>query len=372
MQRRSRPGAPGAQLTSLAVRTSLAVLTLLAPLAAWPAASGSSGCGAAPPESGSHTLVHGGISRTYGLRLPAGYDPQRPSRLVLAFHGWGGDEGEFLNDATVVAESSRRGYVLVALRGLGSGAPDEKNNSWTFRGSASGVIADAGATSAAGANGASGAGLPICDAALTPDYRYPSCHATARNSCSWTQCQDDDVQFVTALLERLEATLCIDKEHVFASGGSNGGMFTWELGQNPATAGKFRAIAPVIGLPHRGDLRAPGRRGGMPVLLITGTRDTTVPPGRWEDPTYTTTSGSDRYYYTGATAIVRRWAAAEGCATTGPERPFSTGYVEADCRSYCAARAPAWPPVLDCRAPMGHDYDFAWSWRLVLDFFDRW
>jgi len=29
-----------------------------------------------------------------------------------------------------------------------------------------------------------------------------------------------------------------------------------------------------------------------------------------------------------------------------------------------------WPNVLDCRAAMGHAYDFSWSWKLILDFFD--
>lgn len=342
-------------------RALLSILAALAPLAAWPEASGSAGCGSVPPESGSYTLVHQGVTRTYGLRLPSGYDPKRPTRLVLAFHGWGGDEGEFLNDATVAGESSRRGYIVVAPRGIGSGAPDQKNNSWTFRGSATGVI------------GADGAQAPVCDASITPDYTYPSCRrATARNSCSWTQCQDDDVEFVQALLAHLEATLCIDTHHVFASGGSNGGMFTWELGQNPATASMFRAIAPVIGLPHRGDLRAPARRGGMPVLLITGTQDPVVPPGRWGDASYTTTSNdNDRYYYTGATAIVRRWAEADGCMVAREEKPIHTGYAQVNCRSYCGAAGRAWPAVLDCRAPMGHDYDFSWSWPLVLDFFDR-
>jgi len=32
----------------------------------------------------------------------------------------------------------------------------------------------------------------------------------------------------------------------FLSCGSNGGMFTWEPGQNPASASVFRTIAPLI------------------------------------------------------------------------------------------------------------------------------
>jgi poly(3-hydroxybutyrate) depolymerase len=159
---------------------------------------------------------------------------------------------------------------------------------------------------------------------------------------------------------------------VFATGGSNGGMFTWELGMNPRTATRLRAIAPIIGLPHRGDLRPPGRPGGMPVLLVTGTADHVVPPGNWDDAGFTTTSNDrDRFYYTGATAIIRTWSRAAACAIDGKERPFNTGHDAAQCRSFCAAQDGAWPLVLDCRAPMGHDYQLHWSWKLVMDFFDR-
>ena len=323
------------------------------------AASG--GCGGTAPPSGQYTLEHGGELRHYQLSVPANHDPTKPARLVLAFHGWGGDESEFLGDRTVVEESSRRGYIVVAPRGLGSGAPDHKNNSWTFRGSASGIIDDHGKR------------LPICDAAITPDYRYSSCAARrARNSCSWTQCQDDDVAFVRELVAHLEATLCIDTRHVFATGGSNGGMFTWELAANPASAGLFRAIAPIIGLPHRGDLRSPGARRALPVLLITGLSDNVVPPGKWDDASFTTaTNDHDRYYYTGATAVVRRWSEAAGCAVAGPEKPFDTGQSAAECRAYCPGTAERWPRVLDCRAPMAHDYQLGWAWKLVLDFFDQ-
>ena len=340
------------------------VLSAAALLCAVPAraeASASGGCGAAAPSSGSYELPHGGLVRHYQLSLPANYDPARPARLVLAFHGWGGDESEFLGDRTVVEDSSRRGYIVVAPRGLGLGAPDHKNNSWTFRGSDTGVVEDRGTR------------LPVCDAAITPDYRYPSCAAKrAQNSCSWTQCQDDDVAFVRALVAHLEATLCIDTHHVFAVGGSNGGMFTWELAANPASAHLFHAIAPIIGLPHRGDLRLPGVRRGLPVLLITGLADNVVPPGQWDDASFTTaTNDNDRYYYTGATAVVRRWSEAAGCPTAGPEKPFDTGQSAAECRAYCPGTAANWPRVLDCRAPMGHDYQLAWAWKLVLDFFDR-
>ncbi len=128
----------------------------------------------------------------------------------------------------------------------------------------------------------------------------------------------------------------------------------------------FAAIAPVIGLPHEGYLDANPQ---LPVLLTTGTRDRTVPPGDWEDPTPTATTDGDRFYYTGATAITRSWASARGCDVAVDAVPFDDGERRTDCRSYCPAGA-GWPAVLDCRVDMGHTYGLSWSWGLTLDFFD--
>jgi poly(3-hydroxybutyrate) depolymerase len=324
-------------------------------------------CAATSWSSGDYTLDHGGVPRQFQVYVSSSYSPTTPAPLVVAFHGWGGDGGEFLDDATVRAEADARGYVVVAPDGLGPNEPGAPAASWSFRGSTTGLDGD-------GLNAAvAGDSADTCDDARTTDYDYPSCAGVAQNGCSWTHCQDDDVDFVVALVTTAAENLCIDTERVYAVGGSNGGMFTWELGQNEASAETFRALAPIIGLPHRGYLSPPARAGGTPVLLITGTRDRTVPPGPWEDAGFTTTSDGDTFYYTGATAITRVWAEAAGCATAEAAAPVDVGDVGApdlECRSYCAQDG-ALPAVLDCRAQMGHTYAFRWSWPLVMDFFDR-
>jgi polyhydroxybutyrate depolymerase len=338
-------------------------MTLSAPT--WAAAGApSAGCGRTV-ASGTYQLPDQDLTRTYRVFVPSRYKPGTASPLVLVFHGWGGDENEFLSDGQVTELADEHGYIVVAPRGLGSAAPDANRNSWSFRGSSTGLA---------------GAGGAICDPARTPDFTYPSCKGIARNSCSWTQCQADDVAFVIALVKEVESKLCVDTARVFASGGSNGGMFTWELGQNSASASTFRAIASLIGLPHRGYLESPGKAGAMPVLVITGTHDTTVPPGAWESTRYTTTSDGDAYYYSSASAIVRSWGPANSCPYTGKRATaFDAGTTEADCRTYCGGRAQGWsggsagsgwPKVLDCRAAMGHEYGFNWAWKLILEFFD--
>jgi len=314
------------------------------------------GCGNNGIKSGTYTLEHGGRNRTYRVHIPKTYDGTTSTPLVLLFHGWGGNEDSFLDDATVRREANQRGYVLVAPRGLGSGTPDHTYNSWSFSGSTTGI---------------DGAANAICDFSKTPDYSYRSCAGVKQNTCSWTQCQADDVDFSIALVQEIKSRLCIDDKRIYASGGSNGGMFTWELGQNPASAGTFRAIAPLIGLPHRGYLDGPGKQGDMPVLLITGMLDNVVPPGGWDDDSSTTTSNdNDRFYYTGATAITKSWAKAHDCDTSVHATPVEVGYQSVACRTWCTSDT-GMPRVLDCRAQMGHTYDLSWSWKLVMDFFDR-
>jgi polyhydroxybutyrate depolymerase len=360
---------------SLFIRSCLIAIAALAP-ALGDAGTRSPGCGRAL-ASGTYHMVDQNVTRSYRVQVPSRYEPGTAHPLVVVFHGWGGDENEFLTDEVVSSLADQRGYVVAAPRGLGSVSPDSNRNSWSFRGSTTGI---AGAVEDVATSTPKAPRGPICDTAGTRNYTYRSCRGAARSTCSWTQCQADDVAFTISLVAELESKLCIDTARVFASGGSNGGMFSWELGQDARSAPLFRAIAPIIGLPHRGYVDPPARPGRLPVLVVTGLQDTTVPPGSWEDTSHTTTSDGDRYYYTGATAMTRRWGAANGCPYFGaPARPFDAGTGRADCRTYCASdpagwsvdRAGArWPNVLDCRAQMGHVYDLSWSWKLVLDFFD--
>jgi len=352
-------------MTHALTRRCLLAIAMLAPTLGG-AVTPSPGCGKTL-ASGKYQMTDQNVIRAYRVFVPSSYRPSTAYPLVMVFHGWGGNENEFLGDKNVTTLADQRGYIVVAPRGLGSASPDSNPNSWSFRGSTTGLSE----TSEGGA---------ICDPAHTPNFTYPSCKNIARNTCSWTQCQADDVAFALTLVSDIESRVCVDTTRVFASGGSNGGMFTWELGQNAASAPIFRAIASLIGLPHRGYLDMPGKTGSMPVLVITGTRDTTVPPGEWENTSYTTTSDGDRYYYTGASAITQRWGTANGCPYSGaPAASFNTGTTRADCRTYCGrngagwsggSAGSGWPNVLDCRAAMGHTYSLGWSWKLILDFFD--
>jgi hypothetical protein len=97
------------------------------------------------------------------------------------------------------------------------------------------------------------------------------------DSCWWTTC-NDDVGFVVDLLEELKSELCVDVDAVFATGHSNGGMFSIELGMNERSAEHFAAVAPVAGLPHNGFNSGPPGAWPLSMLMLSGNSDTTVPP----------------------------------------------------------------------------------------------
>ncbi|MEL6641111.1 MAG: hypothetical protein AAFP98_07330 [Pseudomonadota bacterium] len=339
-------------------------LIRIAGLLAWATtvAAQTAGCGGIAPDAGHHSLDADGQVRTYRLHLPRNYDPATPASLILAFHGWGGDADSILDQRVVPVWFARRRTIIVAPQGLGT--TEDRPASWTFPGSATGLDGDGVNQSVPGDT------ATICDPADLTDEVYPSCDGTAQNTCAWTQCQADDMAFVEDLLTSLEETLCLDLNRIYAAGASNGGMFVWGIGQNPALAPRFRAIASLIGLPHRGYLDGPGADADLPVLTITGTADATVPPGAWEDPSFTTSFDETEYYYTGATGITQAWAEGRGCNTQIPAQPVDVGARRFDCRSYCSADGDSTlPPVLDCRMDTGHNGHLRRTWPLIMTFF---
>ena len=196
---------------------------------------------------------------------------------------------------------------------------------------------------------------------------YDSCDCAKLNICVWTHC-GDDVAFFKALLLHVQSLLCIDSTKVFAFGVSNGGMFTWELGQNAETAGLLSAIAPVVGLPHGGYLDGKGSAAPLPVLLLTGLTDDLVNPGG-RDEAFTESPNSHDYHVT-ASAITKKWAQGEGCSVSGtPQRLLVPGVdaSETECTSFCTG---AFPQVVDCRFNGGHIFP-TWGPKAIFGFFAR-
>ena len=177
-------------------------------------------------QSGAYTLERDGVIRSFRVHIPDNPSISGPYPMVVVFHGWGGDEDECLKRAPVTTEADARGYVVVAPLGLGGEEPGNHYASWSFSGSTTGL------------DGTPEAG-PICDDDLTQDYDYPSCSEVAQNGCAWTQCTDNDIGFAVELVETVSNNVCIDSERIYAVGGSNGGMFVWDLARHESSGALF-------------------------------------------------------------------------------------------------------------------------------------
>jgi polyhydroxybutyrate depolymerase len=132
-----------------------------------------------------------------------------------------------------------------------------------------------------------------------------------------------DLDFVAALLDRVEADLCIDTSRVYASGLSNGAFMTSLVGCKMGD--RFAAIAPVAGVQFF-DSCAPGRP--VPVLAFHGTEDPIllfnggvntdalgpVLGNGSSGPTTTSTTVPTDLNGKGYPADVASWAERNGCA----------------------------------------------------------
>ncbi|WP_371666929.1 cellulose binding domain-containing protein [Streptomyces sp. NBC_00289] len=151
-------------------------------------AAPSPGCGKIPAlTSGTHTIQSGGKIRDFILRIPDGYDHNRPYRLVFGFHWLGGTSTDVATGRTVETGT----WAYYGLQRLA-------NNSAIF-------VAPQGLD-----NG-------------------------------WANAGGEDVTFVDDMLRRIETDLCVDTTQRFALGFSYGAAMSYALACSRATV--FRAVA---------------------------------------------------------------------------------------------------------------------------------
>ncbi|GAA4409604.1 RICIN domain-containing protein [Actinokineospora soli] len=155
-------------------------------------AAASAGCGKAPGlQSGNHTIQSGGKSRSFLLRLPDGYDPNRQYRLAFGYHWWGGTAND-------VASGGADGYAWAYY-----GMLSQSNNSTIF-------VAPQGIANA------------------------------------WANTNGEDVTFFDSMITLIGNALCYDTSQVFSTGFSYGGAMSYALAcARPAV---IRAVA-TIGVP---------------------------------------------------------------------------------------------------------------------------
>jgi polyhydroxybutyrate depolymerase len=176
-----------------------------------------SACSPARPRAAGNstvTLQSGGMSRSYLLHIPPGYDGMKPLPLVFDVHGYTSFASEQMMRSKWDKMADKEGFVLIEPEGV--------NKSWN-------------AGSCCGGNG------------------------------------QDDVKYFRDVVAKATADLCIDKKRVYVSGHSNGGAMTHRLACEAADI--FAAAAPVCGWMTISNCN-PSRP--IPLLSIRGLNDGTV------------------------------------------------------------------------------------------------
>jgi polyhydroxybutyrate depolymerase len=146
----------------------------------------------------------------------------------------------------------------------------------------------------------------------------------------------DDVGFTGALLDRLEADLCVDRTRIYAMGFSNGGIFVSTLACR--LDDRIAAVAPVGGVHLLADCA--GRP--MPIIVTHGSVDPLVPFDKTAvglplaaTGLFDQTPGSsaqlrmlDKARERPVTSWVESWAQHNGCSLDAPEVTTIANTVE--------------------------------------------
>jgi polyhydroxybutyrate depolymerase len=141
----------------------------------------------------SETLDFKGQTRTYQLYVPAVYDGTRPVPVIFNFHGFGSNAVQQMVYGNFKPLADRDDFLIVALDGQG-------------------------------------------------DSRH--------FNLSGESGLQDDLAVVAALLDRIEATLCVDAKRVYSTGMSDGGAMTSALACSGANRfAAFGAVAVVFFVP---------------------------------------------------------------------------------------------------------------------------
>ncbi len=152
------------------------------------------------------SLQHDGLTRHYRVYVPQRYQASTPAPLLMAFHGGGGDMNYMARDEYygLISKADAEGFVVVFPNGYSK-----------FK---SGKLAT---------------------------WNAGSCCADARDQ------QIDDVGFIKKIITSLTRELNINRQMIFATGMSNGGMMSYRLACEMADT--FTAIAAVAGTDGTGE-----------------------------------------------------------------------------------------------------------------------
>lgn len=151
-----------------------------------------------PPGDYDLTLEHDGLTRTYWLHVPLGYDGETEMPLVMVLHGGATSGKAAMAYSEMDRYANREGFLVVYPDGTGR-LKERRILTWNA--------------------------VHCCD------YAFEN--------------QVDDLGFLTRLLEELKNNYAVDPDAVFVTGISNGAMMAYFLAAE--LSDQITAIAPVAG-----------------------------------------------------------------------------------------------------------------------------
>ncbi len=203
----------------------------------------------------------GKTQRRYRVYVPKKYKPTRPTPVIVAFHGGGGNPESMMRFSGLNQKAEEAGFIVAYPYGSGW----DKNRSLTFNGG---------------------------------------------NCCGYAQRKKvDDVGFVRALLDDLEKAANVDTNRVYATGMSNGAIMTYLVAAK--LSDRFAAIAPVGG-PMGTDTCEPKRP--VSVIHFHGTDDQLAPfkGGRGKGTNVVPSFLRPKFH--SVDHAIQNWVKANGCA----------------------------------------------------------
>ena len=178
---------------------------------------------AAYSNSNFYTLIHDEIERGYYLFIPDSYNNDTKLPLLLNFHGFGGTAYSYIDKVDLRSLANSENFILVYAQGTSLGP------------------------------------LPHWNAGLdTPNNKSNA----------------DDFGFVDKLITNLSNNYNIDSERIYASGYSNGAMFSYALA---CYSDKIKGIASIAGTMLNETYNECNPSHPISMINIHGSDDDTIP-----------------------------------------------------------------------------------------------
>lgn len=197
-----------------------------------------------------------GRKRTYLLHIPYGFDTKREYPLLLGFHGGGGSGEKFAGQTGFNAYADKEGFIEVF--------PDGIEHNWN----------------------------------------------DGRDTTDAYKAGVDDVKFVRTLVEDLKTKLPIDKKRIYATGVSNGGIFSHRLGCEMGDM--FAAIGSVVASLATNLISRCNPSASLSVLAIQGSVDPFMPL-EGGDTEHKTLKIGDGGFVESANSTMKFWAIKNKC-----------------------------------------------------------